>query len=84
MLDWLWTALIGLVAGTIAKFVMKNFTGGMLLTMCLGIAGSIVMTYIGQAVGWYGPGQGARFIASTLGAILLLWVYAKFISKKAT
>ena len=84
MLDWIWTAVIGLIAGTIAKSVMKNFSGGMLLTMCLGIAGSMVMTWIGQAVGWYSEGEGARFIASTLGAILILWAYAKFVAKKAT
>ena len=82
MLDWIWTAVIGLVAGTVAKMVMKNFSGGMILTICLGIAGSILATFIGQAVGWYKGGGGARWIASTLGAILILWIYGKFIAKK--
>lgn len=83
MFEWLWTILIGLVAGTIAKMVMKNFQGGMLLTICLGIGGSILMNFLGRLVGWYDKGEGARWVASTLGAILILWVYGKFIAKKA-
>jgi uncharacterized membrane protein YeaQ/YmgE (transglycosylase-associated protein family) len=74
----LWTALIGLVIGAAAKFVMPGTQGGgIIITMILGIVGSFVATFLGQAVGLYGPGQGAGFIASVIGALLVLWIYGK-------
>ena len=81
-MSWLWTILVGLVAGSVAKWVMPGARGlGLLLTICLGIGGSIVATFIGQTIGWYGEGDGARFIASTLGAILIVWLWGKFVKK---
>jgi uncharacterized membrane protein YeaQ/YmgE (transglycosylase-associated protein family) len=78
----IWTAIIGLVIGAVAKFVMPGSQGGgIIVTMLLGIVGAFVAGFIGQAVGFYQPGQGAGFIASVLGAILVLWVYGKFIRK---
>lgn len=76
MLHWLWVALIGLVIGTIAKLIMPGKDpGGFIITGLLGIAGSLVATWIGRAVGWYSEGQSAGFIMSVLGAIVLLAIY---------
>nr|WP_275437571.1 GlsB/YeaQ/YmgE family stress response membrane protein [Roseomonas mucosa] len=49
--------------------------GGFIITTILGIIGAVVATYLGQAVGWYGPGQGAGFIASIVGAVIVLFIY---------
>jgi uncharacterized membrane protein YeaQ/YmgE (transglycosylase-associated protein family) len=76
MLSLLWELIIGLVVGAVAKLIMpgKN-PGGIWITMALGIAGSILATYLGQLAGWYQPGQAAGFIMSVLGAALLLFIY---------
>jgi len=72
----LWELIIGLVVGAVAKFVMPGKDpGGIWITMIIGIAGSIIATYIGQAIGWYQAGQGAGFIMSVVGAIVLLFIY---------
>ncbi len=72
----IWTLIIGLVAGALAKFLMPGRDpGGCIITMLLGVAGAFVATYIGQAVGWYGPDEGARFIGAVVGAIILLAAY---------
>jgi uncharacterized membrane protein YeaQ/YmgE (transglycosylase-associated protein family) len=72
----LWTLLIGLVIGAVAKFLLPGRDpGGIIVTMLIGIAGSFVATYIGRVLGWYQEGQSAGFIMSVLGAILLLAVY---------
>ena len=76
MLHWLWVALIGLVIGAIAKLIMPGKDpGGFIITGLLGIAGSLVATWIGRAVGLYAEGQSAGFIMSVLGAIVLLAIY---------
>lgn len=76
MLSSLWMCLIGLVAGALAKLIMPGKDpGGILITMLLGIAGSLVAGFIGRALGWYQAGQGAGLIMSVVGAILLLAVY---------
>jgi len=78
----LWTLLIGLVIGAVAKFLLPgNDPGGIIVTMLIGIAGSFVATWLGRAIGWYQEGQAAGFIMSVLGAILLLGVY-HFIRRK--
>lgn len=75
-MDILWTILIGLAVGVIAKFLMPGKDpGGFIITILLGIAGSFVATYIGQHLGWYREGQPAGFIGAILGAILILIVY---------
>jgi uncharacterized membrane protein YeaQ/YmgE (transglycosylase-associated protein family) len=72
----LWTLLIGLVIGAVAKLLMPGRDpGGFIITMLIGIAGSFVATYLGQAIGWYQEGQSAGFIMSVLGAIVLLGLY---------
>jgi len=76
MLSLLWTLFIGLIVGAVAKFLMPGKEpGGIWITMILGIAGSIIATYLGQAIGWYQAGQAAGFIMSVVGAIVLLIVY---------
>jgi uncharacterized membrane protein YeaQ/YmgE (transglycosylase-associated protein family) len=70
------TLVIGLVIGAIAKLLMPGKDpGGCIITILLGIAGAFVAGYLGQAVGWYQPGQPAGFIASVIGAMLLLLLY---------
>ena len=72
----LWILLIGLVVGAIAKLLMPGRDpGGCIVTILLGIAGAFVASYLGQAVGWYRPGEPAGFIGSVVGAILLLLLY---------
>jgi uncharacterized membrane protein YeaQ/YmgE (transglycosylase-associated protein family) len=74
----LWTIIIGLVAGVLAKFFMPGKDpGGIIMTILLGIAGALVATLLGRLVGWYQPGETAGFIAATLGAILVLFAYKK-------
>lgn len=83
-MDLLWTALIGLVVGAIAKFLMPGKDpGGFIITVALGIAGSFLATFIGQSVNWYRGNEPAGFIASVFGAMLILWLYRKFVQKKA-
>jgi len=72
----LWAIIIGFVIGAIAKFLMPGRDpGGIIVTILLGIGGSIAATYIGQHFGWYREGQPAGFIGAILGAILILVVY---------
>ena len=76
MLQLLWMAIIGLVVGALAKLIMPGKDpGGIFITMLLGIAGALLAGWIGRAVGWYQPGQGAGFIMSLVGAIILLAIY---------
>ena len=76
----LWTIIIGFVVGIIAKFIMPgpNEPSGFIMTTILGIVGAFVATFLGQAIGWYGPDQSAGFIASIVGAIIVLAIYGFF------
>lgn len=75
---------IGLIAGALAKLIIPGKQGGgWIMTILLGIAGSVIATYLGQALGWYHEGEGARFIGSTVGAILILLIYGLFKKKSA-
>jgi uncharacterized membrane protein YeaQ/YmgE (transglycosylase-associated protein family) len=76
--------IVGLIVGAVAKWIMPGKDpGGLLITMLIGVAGSIVAGFLGRVVGWYGPGQGAGIIASVIGAMLLLWVYRRTRTKTA-
>ena len=81
----IWTIIIGFVAGVIAKFLMpgKNEPSGFVLTAILGIVGAFVATWLGQAIGWYGPDQGAGFIASIVGAIIVLAIWGMISKNRA-
>ena len=73
----IWTIIIGFLAGVIAKFIMpgSNEPSGFILTTILGIVGAFLATFLGQALGWYGPNQGAGFIGAIVGAIVVLAIY---------
>ena len=76
MFNFLWMCIIGLVAGALAKWIMPGKDpGGIIITMLLGIAGSLVAGFLGRALGWYQAGQGAGLIMSVVGAIVLLAIY---------
>ena len=79
----IWIILIGLVAGIIAKLITPgdNEPQGFILTTILGIVGAFVATYLGQAIGWYGPDQGAGLIGAIVGAVLVLLVWG-FIDRR--
>ena len=79
----LYTLLIGLVIGAIAKFLMPGRDpGGCIITMLLGIAGSFVASFLGQAMGWYQQGQPAGFIFSVVGAMILLLIYRMLFARR--
>jgi uncharacterized membrane protein YeaQ/YmgE (transglycosylase-associated protein family) len=73
----LWIIIICFVAGIIARFLAPgpNNPAGFILTTILGIVGAFAATFIGQAVGWYGPTQGAGFIGAIIGAVVILVVW---------
>jgi uncharacterized membrane protein YeaQ/YmgE (transglycosylase-associated protein family) len=74
----IWTIIIGFVAGVVAKFLhpgSSNEPSGFILTAALGIVGSLVATYLGQALGWYHADEGAGFIGAVVGAIIVLVVW---------
>jgi uncharacterized membrane protein YeaQ/YmgE (transglycosylase-associated protein family) len=76
MFHLIWILIIGLVVGALAKLIMPGRDpGGILVTMLLGVAGSLVGGFLGRVLGLYGTNEGAGFIISTLGAILLLALY---------
>ena len=75
-MTFLWMVLVGLVVGVIAKMLMPGRDpGGAIVTILLGIAGSVIAGVLGRSVGWYTEGQPAGFLASIVGAILILFVY---------
>jgi uncharacterized membrane protein YeaQ/YmgE (transglycosylase-associated protein family) len=78
----LWIVIVGFVAGLIARFLSPgpNNPQGFILTTILGIVGAFVATWIGQAIGWYGPEQGAGFIAAAVGAIVVLFIWNRLVA----
>jgi uncharacterized membrane protein YeaQ/YmgE (transglycosylase-associated protein family) len=73
ILAWI---LFGLVVGIIAKLLMPGRDpGGFIVTMLLGVAGALIGGFIGRAMGLYGPNEGAGWIVSILGAVILLAIY---------
>jgi uncharacterized membrane protein YeaQ/YmgE (transglycosylase-associated protein family) len=84
MIQFFETLIVGFVVGLLARALKPGDDKmGFLMTIVLGIAGSLVAGYLGRAAGWYQPGQGAGWIASILGAIVLLFAYGA-IRKRAT
>ncbi|MGO4675052.1 GlsB/YeaQ/YmgE family stress response membrane protein [Bosea sp. 2YAB26] len=79
-----WTIVIGFLAGVIAKFLTpgSNEPTGFVLTAILGIVGAFVATYLGQALHWYRPGEGAGLIGAVVGAIIVLMVWAFFSNRR--
>jgi len=83
-MEILWMIIVGLVVGALAKFLMPgDDPGGIIVTILIGIAGSVVAGYLGRAVGWYGPEDaGPGIIASVVGAMILLFVYKTVIGRR--
>jgi len=79
----LYIILVGFIAGILARLLSPgpNNPSGFILTTVLGIVGAFVATWIGQAIGHYGPNQGAGFIAATLGALLVLFVWNRLVAR---
>jgi uncharacterized membrane protein YeaQ/YmgE (transglycosylase-associated protein family) len=79
----LWTIIIGAIAGFVAKFLVPgpNEPSGFILTTILGIVGAFVASYLGQALGWYQPGEGAGLIGAIVGAVIILVVWG-FIARR--
>jgi len=81
----LWTLIIGLLVGMVAKLLMPGRDpGGFIITSLLGIAGAFVAAMLGRAAGWYAEGEPASFLASVLGAVLLLILYRLFTGRTRT
>ncbi len=73
---WIYTIFIGLIIGFVAKLLTPGKEpAGFLITVIIGIAGSVLAYYLGKAIGWYGEGETPGFIASVIGAIILLAIY---------
>lgn len=80
----LWMIIIGLIVGAVAKLIMPGRDpGGIIVTILLGIAGAFLAGFLGRTLGWYGDGDAAGFIASVVGAILLLIIYRMFRGRTA-
>jgi uncharacterized membrane protein YeaQ/YmgE (transglycosylase-associated protein family) len=78
-MGFIWTIIIGFLAGVAAKFLMPgNQPGGFIVTTLLGIVGAVVATYLGQAIGWYAPGDGAGFVGAVVGAVIVLVLFRQF------
>jgi uncharacterized membrane protein YeaQ/YmgE (transglycosylase-associated protein family) len=76
MFAFIGTLIVGLVIGLIARALKPGDDNmGWIMTIILGIAGSLIAGYVGRALGWYQPGQPAGWIASVIGAIILLVVW---------
>ena len=72
----IWTLIIGLLAGIVAKLLMPGRDpGGFIITMLLGVAGAFLATFLGQSIGWYHAGEGAGFIGAVVGAVIILIIY---------
>jgi uncharacterized membrane protein YeaQ/YmgE (transglycosylase-associated protein family) len=78
----LWMIVVGLIVGALAKLIMPGRDpGGAIVTILLGIGGSVIAGLIGRAVGWYRAGEPTGFIASILGAVIILAIYRVIIGR---
>ena len=76
--------VFGLIVGVIAKLLMPGRDpGGFIITILLGIAGAVIGGMLGRTLGWYGPNEGAGFLMSLLGSVLLLLLYRTLFVRKA-
>lgn len=82
-MEILWMAIIGLVVGALAKLIMPGRDpGGIIVTALIGVAGALLAGFLGRAAGWYAAGEPAGFIASIIGAVLLLAIYRVVIGRR--
>jgi uncharacterized membrane protein YeaQ/YmgE (transglycosylase-associated protein family) len=84
--DIIWTIIIGFVAGVIAKLITpgSNEPAGFILTTILGIVGAFVATWLGQALGWYRPGEGAGLIGAVVGAVIVLLIWGAVTARQVS
>ena len=76
MLELIWIVIIGAAVGALAKLIMPGRDpGGFFITALLGMAGALVATFMGRMIGLYGANQNAGFIASIIGALIVLAIY---------
>lgn len=85
LMSIIWTIIIGFIAGVIAKLITRgdNNPSGFILTTLLGIVGAFVATFIGQAIGWYGPDDGAGLIGAIVGAVIVLWIWGMLQNRRS-
>jgi len=84
-MNYVWMAIVGFVVGLIARALLPGEQKlGLIMTAVLGIVGSVVAGFIGQALGWYQAGEGAGFIGSIVGAIVVLFIYSKVTARSGT
>ena len=78
----LWILFVGLIAGFVARLIVPgpNTVTGFILTIVLGVAGAFLATFVGQTIGWYRADQGAGFIAATIGAIAVLFIWNRLVA----
>ncbi len=79
----LWTLIVGLIVGAIAKFLMPGRDpGGFIITMLLGVAGAFLAHFVGVNLGWYETNEAAGFVASVIGAVILLAIYRAIVGRQ--
>lgn len=80
----IWTIIIGFIAGVIAKLITPgdNEPSGFILTTILGIVGAVVATFLGQALGWYRPGEGAGLIGAVVGVVIVLLIWGAVMGRR--
>jgi uncharacterized membrane protein YeaQ/YmgE (transglycosylase-associated protein family) len=82
-MSFIWMMFVGLIVGAVAKLLMPGKDpGGIIVTMLLGVAGALVAGFLGRSLGWYREGEPVGFIASLVGAILLLALYRLFAQRR--
>ena len=82
-MGWIATIIVGFIVGVLAKFLHPGKDNlGFIMTSLLGIAGAFLAGLIGQSLGWYQVGQPAGWIASTIAAVLILFIYTRFVKKR--
>lgn len=77
-MQFIWMVVVGFVVGLVARAVMPGTQSfGFLLTAAIGVGGSFLAGFVGQALGWYSAGRSAGLLASVVGAIALMWIVGK-------
>ena len=81
-----WTIIIGFVAGLIAKLITpgRNEPSGFILTTILGIVGAFLASWLGQALGWYSPGEGAGLVGAVVGAVIVLLIWGAIAARQTS
>jgi uncharacterized membrane protein YeaQ/YmgE (transglycosylase-associated protein family) len=82
-MEFIWTIIIGLVVGALAKLIMPGKDpGGCIITTLIGLAGALLAGFLGRVLGWYQPNEPAGFIGSLIGAIILLAIYRLIVGRR--